>query len=69
MRSASVCAHTNVVIVSFSIHSDIIAKRVSSIVAPNNGSMFGWRRDFHVTTSSQNLCIGHGQFIYATSGK
>ena len=37
------------------IHSDIIANWVLSIVTPSSGNTFRWRRIFHVMTSLQNL--------------
>jgi len=41
----------------FTIQSDIIANRVSDIVMPTSGRTFGCRRNFHITTSLQNLCM------------
>ena len=39
------------------IHSDTIVSWLSIIITPNNGNTFWWRRDFHVTTSLQNLYV------------
>ena len=47
------------------IHSDTIANWLSPIVTPNSGNTFSWRRVFHVTTSLQNLYIGHNQLTNA----
>ena len=49
----------------FVIHSETMTNRVPVIVTPNNGSTFGWQRAFHVTTSLQNLCMGHGKLADA----
>jgi len=61
-RSTSGFALTKSLMFPFAIQSDIIANRVSDIVAPTSGrafGAFGCRRNFHVTTSLQNLYTGH----------
>ena len=63
------CALTNSLIFPFAIHSDTIANRGLPIVAPNSGSIFGWRRAFHVTTSLQNIYTGQHQLAAQTSSK
>ena len=45
----------------FFIHSDTITNWVPVILAPNSGITFGWRRVFHIMTSTQNLYMGRGQ--------
>jgi len=64
-RFASLCALTNSLMFPFPIHSDTIANWELLIVTPNNGSTFGWRRAFHVTTSLQNLYVGRHQLANA----
>ena len=54
-RSASGSPFTKSLMLPLTIHSDTITNRFSDIVTPNSGSMFGWRRDIHATTSLQNL--------------
>lgn len=62
-RFASWWLSINSLMFPFFIHSDVIAKREMelSIVTPNKGSTFGWRRIFQVTTSLQNLWYGKNQ--------
>jgi len=57
-RSTSVCVFTKSLMFPFPIQSEIIANRVSDIVAPVSDRTFGCRRYFHITTSLQNLCSG-----------
>ena len=33
------------------------------MVTPNSGKTFGWLRDFHVTTSLQNLCSRQSSLV------
>ena len=47
----------------FTIQSEIIANRVSDIVTPTSGRTFGCRRNFHITTSLQNLCTALCQWV------
>ena len=60
-RSALTFAFANSLIFPFTIQSDTVTGQISVIVTPNNGSTFGWRRDFHSTASLQNFCTGHCQ--------
>ena len=52
------CTFTKSLTFPFTIQSDTTAKWFSDIVTPINGSTFGCRRVFHVTTSLQNLYKG-----------
>ena len=54
-RSTFRLSSMNSLIFPLSIHSETIAKLRWPIITPNSGSTFGWRRDFQVTTSLQNL--------------
>ena len=56
-RFTSRCASTNSTIFPLTIHSETIAKSLSSIVTPNSESTFGWWRVFHVTTSLQKIYV------------
>ena len=59
-RFASRCASTNSTIFPLAIHSETIAKSLSSIVTPNSERTFGWWRVFHVTTSLQKIYVTTG---------
>ena len=47
----------------FIIQSEIIANLVLDIVTPISGRTFGCRRNFHITTSLQNLCTALCQWV------
>ena len=68
-RFASQCSLANSLISPFSIHSNTVAYWPSFIIAPRRGSTFGWRKEFHVTTSLQNRCTCRHQLVDSRSCK
>ena len=62
-RFMSWCSSTNWLMFPFVIHADTIANSASVAITPISGSTFGCRRALHDTTSLQNLCTVHNQFI------